>query len=175
MFIKSLKNLIKPFQTAALPHTPYNLSSLQTPFFPKTPKYNSLLKTRISAYHYDLAKSKYLLTHPHKPKGALKNRKEKRMRNGVSKKKANYKKASKYKLKNHKGLIKRIKILGPRNNRAFEFKSPGLVKKMSKKRKQTLQNKKKKRFISKADLRQVKKMIPYFKRQRYKNIISLSY
>lgn len=172
MFFKSLKSLLKPksfaFSSLIKKNPIGNLVH-------KKREINSLLKIPSFEYHYDLAKAKYLYGHPFKPKGALRNRKEKKGINGVGKKRKNYKKPSKYKLKNHKGLIKRIKIVGPASNRSFEFKSPGLVKKMSKKRKQNLKNQKRRRFISKADLRQVKKMLPYYKRRKYKNIINLSY
>ena len=77
-------------------------------------------------------------------------------------------KLQKPKLSNHKGLLRRLKIVGPRHARMFKFRSPGMRHKMRKRSCMGMSRKKRKRYVSVADIRVVKKMIPDFKRQYFK-------
>lgn len=76
---------------------------------------------------------------------------------------------TRYKIKNHRGLLKRLIVVGPRWDRQFKFKPIGRVHKSLNKSRANIWRKKQLRLISKADLRRVKRMIPYYKRQRYKH------
>jgi ribosomal protein L35 len=74
-----------------------------------------------------------------------------------------------YKIRTHHGLSKRIRIVGPRWNRCFKFWPTGHTHKMTNKLTNNLRSKKKAKFIKKADLRHVKRMLPYYKRKKYKH------
>lgn len=87
---------------------------------------------------------------------------------GSSRKADPAKKRKAPRLATHKGLIKRVRIVGPRHARRFKFKAPGLHHKLRKWRARNLKNKKKPRYISAADMPRVKKLLPYFKRQKFK-------
>ncbi len=87
---------------------------------------------------------------------------------GCSKKSKPFKARNKYKMKNHKGLMKRVVIEGPRWNRRFLFRSAGLTKKRYNKRRPALKRMKQKRYISKADMKRVRRMLPYFKKKKIK-------
>ena len=85
-----------------------------------------------------------------------------------SRKRPNLVKMQQPKLTNHKGLLKRIKIVGPRHARMFKFRSPGMRHKMRKRSHMGMARKKRARYVSSADIRVVRKMIPDYKRQYFK-------
>ena len=89
---------------------------------------------------------------------------------GASIKKKPYKMFKKYALKTRTSMITRVKVVGPRWDRQFKFKSPGLKRKISKKNRNNLKRKRRNRYISKADIKRVKKMLPYHKRQKFKRL-----
>ncbi len=76
---------------------------------------------------------------------------------------------TRYRITNHTGLMKRIRVVGPRWNRQFKFYPTGNVHKMTNKSSANLRRKRKPRFISAADIRRVKRLIPYFKRKKCKH------
>ncbi len=76
---------------------------------------------------------------------------------------------TKYKIKNHTGLMKRIRVVGPSWNRQFKFWPTGHVHKMTNKSSANLKGKKKARYICLADIRRVRRLIPYFKRKKCKH------
>jgi ribosomal protein L35 len=76
---------------------------------------------------------------------------------------------TKYRITNHSGLMKRIRVVGPRWNRQFKFYPTGNVHKMTNKSSGNLRRKRKPRLISAADIRRVKRLIPYFKRKKCKH------
>jgi len=76
---------------------------------------------------------------------------------------------TKNRIKNHIGLMKRIRVVGPRWNRGFKYWPTGKVHKMTNKSSSNLKRKRQARYICKADLQRVKRLIPYFKRQKYKH------
>lgn len=71
-------------------------------------------------------------------------------------------------LKNHKGMLKRVKIVGPRWNRQFKRLHAERYHLRRKKSSSNLRRKKRAAYIHKADIKRVRKMIPYFKRQSLK-------
>ena len=71
-------------------------------------------------------------------------------------------------LHNHNGLLKRIRIVGPRYARRFKFQSAGKRHLNRNKSRSNLLRKRKARYISKADTEKVRKMIPYYKRKALK-------
>ncbi len=73
------------------------------------------------------------------------------------------------KIRNHKGMLKRIRIVGPRWDRQFKFYPVGNVHKMTNKSRANLKRKRQARFISPVDIKRVRKLIPYFKRKKYKH------
>jgi ribosomal protein L35 len=75
---------------------------------------------------------------------------------------------TKYKITNHTGLMKRIKIVGPRWNRGFKFWPVGHSHKMTNKSSGNLKRKKQARYICHADIRRIKRLIPYFMRRKTK-------
>jgi len=76
---------------------------------------------------------------------------------------------TKYKIKNHSGIMKRVRVVGPRFDRQIKFWPTGNVHKMTNKSSANLKNKKRARYISAVDLRRVKRLIPYFKRKKCKH------
>ncbi len=76
---------------------------------------------------------------------------------------------TKYRIKNHTGLMKRIRVVGPRWDRQFKFYPTGNVHKMTNKSSANLKAKKKPRLISAADIGRVRRLIPYFKRRKCKS------
>lgn len=60
--------------------------------------------------------------------------------------------------------------VGPRHDRQFKFRGAALVKKLSKKAGTRNQWKKRDRYIHENDIRKIKKMVPLFKNQKFKNI-----
>ena len=76
---------------------------------------------------------------------------------------------TKYRITNHTGMMKRIRVVGPRWNRQFKFYPTGNVHKMTNKSSGNLRRKRKPRLISAADIRRVKRLIPYYKRKKCKH------
>jgi ribosomal protein L35 len=74
-----------------------------------------------------------------------------------------------YKISTHHGLKKRIRIVGPRWCRAFKFWPSNHRHKMVNKSNANLASKKKPRYVVKAYIRRVKRLLPYFKRKKYKH------
>jgi len=75
----------------------------------------------------------------------------------------------KYKISTHHGLKKRIRIVGPRWCRAFKCWANNHRHKMVNKSSSNLARKKKPRYIAQAYIRRVKRLLPYFKRKKYKH------
>ncbi len=90
------------------------------------------------------------------------------MRSLKTKRRAKYPN-SKHKQTNHTGMMKRVRVVGPIWDRGFKFWPTGNVHKMTNKSSANLKRKRKARYICKADLKRVKRLIPYYKRQKYKN------
>jgi ribosomal protein L35 len=75
----------------------------------------------------------------------------------------------KYKVRNHNGLMKRVRVVGPRWNRAFKYWANNHSHKMIKKSSRNLALKKRARYVPKCYFTRFKRLIPLFKRQRYRN------
>jgi ribosomal protein L35 len=75
----------------------------------------------------------------------------------------------KYKISTHHGLKKRIRIVGPRWCRAFKFWPSNHRHKMINKSSSNLARKKKPRYVVQSYIRRVKRLLPYFKRKKYKH------
>jgi ribosomal protein L35 len=58
--------------------------------------------------------------------------------------------------------------VGPRWNRQFKFQSPSKKHLLRNKSRSNLIRKRRVRYVHKADLRRVKKLIPYYKRKSLK-------
>lgn len=71
-------------------------------------------------------------------------------------------------MSNHKGLLRRIKIVGPRHARMFKFISPGIQHKMRKRNRMGLKRKRRVRYVHQHNIRVVKKMLPDYKKQYFK-------
>ncbi len=69
---------------------------------------------------------------------------------------------------NHKGMLTRLKIVGPSWNRQFKIKQAGIERRRRNHGKRNLRNKKEFTLVHKADLRRVKRMIPYYKDSTFK-------
>jgi len=89
------------------------------------------------------------------------------MRSAKTKLKLKYPKP--YKMKTKKGLSKRLQIVGARHDRGFKYRSPGLRHKLRHKTANNRLRKRQPKYISKADLRHVKRMLPYHKKRKYKH------
>ena len=76
---------------------------------------------------------------------------------------------TRYKMRTHRGLFKRIRIVGPRWDRQFKFYPTNNVHKMSNKSRANLRRKRQCRFIAKSDIRRVRRLLPYYKRNKYKH------
>jgi ribosomal protein L35 len=74
----------------------------------------------------------------------------------------------KYKMKTHRGLRKRIRIIGSMFDRGFKHWPNNHRHKMINKSTGNLVRKRKARYICKSDFRRIRKMLPYFKRKKYK-------
>jgi len=94
---------------------------------------------------------------PHKGHSSLNNPKKRHLRP-----------VRKFSLPNHNGLLKRIRIVGPRHARRFKFKSPGSRHLNRNSSKRNLKQKKRDRYIAECDMERIKKMIPYYKNQKFK-------
>lgn len=64
----------------------------------------------------------------------------------------------------HNGLLKRVKIVGPRRARRIKFKSAGARHLNRNKSRSNLRRKRLTRFISDADMPRLRKLIPMMKR-----------
>ncbi|CAD8094128.1 unnamed protein product [Paramecium primaurelia] len=73
-----------------------------------------------------------------------------------------------YKIGNHKGLMKRVKIVGPRRARRLKFKSPGSRHLNRNCSKANLRRKRRTRYISDVDMPRMRKLLPLMKRQKCK-------
>ncbi|CAD8122044.1 unnamed protein product [Paramecium sonneborni] len=73
-----------------------------------------------------------------------------------------------YKIGNHKGLMKRVKIVGPRRARRLKFKSPGSRHLNRNCSKANLRRKRRIRYISDVDMPRMRKLLPLMKRQKCK-------
>jgi ribosomal protein L35 len=76
---------------------------------------------------------------------------------------------TKYKMKTHNALKKRIRIVGRFFDRGFKQWANNHSHKMINKSNANLEKKKKPRYISKVDIRHAKRMLPYFRRKKYKH------
>ena len=83
-----------------------------------------------------------------------------------------------YKLKTCNSMKLRVKIVsrvltkvGPRHDRRFKVLRPGFVHLLRNKTTAQLRRSKRPKYIHKADLYRVKKMLPYWKRQKFKNTV----
>jgi len=95
---------------------------------------------------------------PHKRKGSANSAKRRIKR-----------KAKKYVLPSHKGLLSRIRIVGPRHARRFKFQSANRRHLLRKKSHSNLMRKRKASYIKKADIGRIKKLLPLWKRQNFKS------
>jgi ribosomal protein L35 len=75
----------------------------------------------------------------------------------------------KYKIPTHNGLKKRVRIVGPRWCRAFKCWANNHRHKMVNKSSSNLARKKQPTYVAKAYIRRVKRLLPYFKRKKYKH------
>lgn len=73
----------------------------------------------------------------------------------------------KYKLKNRPAAVNRVVIIGPKWNRSFLIRRAGIQRKRIKRRGRILKNMKRLKEVSKSDKRRFKKMIPYYKQQKF--------
>ncbi|CAD8121094.1 unnamed protein product [Paramecium sonneborni] len=73
-----------------------------------------------------------------------------------------------YKIGNHKGLLKRVKIVGPRRARRLKFKSAGSRHLNRNCSKANLRRKRRTRYISDVDMPRMRKLLPLMKRQKCK-------
>lgn len=73
-----------------------------------------------------------------------------------------------YKLTINKAMIKRVRIVGPRHDRKFKFLSTNRRHFLRNKSRNNLKRLKRKKYIKRCDFRRVRRMIPLFKRQRFK-------
>lgn len=71
--------------------------------------------------------------------------------------------ASYYKLKSHSGLKKRLRVVGPINEREFKFYPAGKRHLMNNKSSNNLNRKKVKYLECPGDIKRVKKLLPYWK------------
>lgn len=116
-----------------------------------------------------LSHRKFFFMKPTKAKGLLSFRGQRQPRS--SWKKANYRTKSMYKLKTCNSLKVRVKIVGPRHDRKFKVLKAGYHHLMRNKTKSARRRANKVKYLHKADLYRVKKMLPYWKRQSFKNTI----
>lgn len=76
----------------------------------------------------------------------------------------------KYKIGHHNGLLKRVKIVGPRRERRIKFKSPGARHLNRNKSRANLMRKRLTRYISDVDMPRMRKLIPLLKRRKQKRL-----
>ncbi|KRW99022.1 hypothetical protein PPERSA_11623 [Pseudocohnilembus persalinus] len=84
-------------------------------------------------------------------------------------KKAEKQKTKKYIQKAHYGLLKRIRIVGNKDERRFKFHSTGKRHLMRKKSLSNLKRKSRDRYIAKADVKRIKRLLPKWKQAAFKN------
>lgn len=76
---------------------------------------------------------------------------------------------TKYKMKTHNALKKRIRVVGRLFDKGFKHWSNNHRHKMINKSSRNLKVKGYSKYVSKADIRHCKRMLPYFKRKKYRN------
>mmetsp|Transcript_70248 Transcript_70248/g.81894 ORF Transcript_70248/g.81894 Transcript_70248/m.81894 type:complete len:173 (+) Transcript_70248:31-549(+) len=158
--------LAKPaFSLPALSKAPFGI--LPYCFENTIQQQKSLIFTPLAYYRYmPAAAAKCKLFKKKYTNGRPKNAK----RSKFSRKRSIRKEIRDYKPTNHNGLLARIRIVGPRHDRKFKCRPAGGRHLLRNKSKNNFNRRKRVKFIDPADMRRMKKLIPYYKRQKLKRM-----